>query len=327
MSDTGPAGTACCARCRRALRPPAPRGTPRRRDPDGAVVAVRSWPEGPICSGCFATACETYGTCPCCGAHRLLPGRDTSGRPVCTDCAGGLGDFTCSRCGKEGWNHYRKVCGRCVLTDRLTDALTDDTGQVSPPLVPLLTYLAAMPRPRTGILWLTKPHTRRLLDELAHGRVPLTHHGMDQLSPPRAVAHLRHLLIAAGILAPVDATLNRTTAWAADYLADLTSEDERRVLQRYDRWVLHRHLEHTARTGPLLPGRDTNHRYQLRQAHEFLTWARARRGGLDGLAQADLDAWATTATSGQRTAVRAFLAWTARTGLSPQVEVPLPLHQ
>lgn len=85
------------------------------------MVAVRNWPEGPVCSGCYAKARETYGTCPGCGTHRLLPGLD-QGRTVCTDCAGGIGNFTCARCGQEGWNHYKNTCGRCVLTDRLTAA-------------------------------------------------------------------------------------------------------------------------------------------------------------------------------------------------------------
>ena len=213
---------ASCARCHRALRPPARAGGPHGRDPDGRVVAVRLWPEGPVCSGCYATACETYGSCPACGLHRLLPGRDSTGRTVCTDCAGGIGDFTCTLCGNEGWNHYRGVCGRCVLRERLTSAMADTTGAVPPSLLPLLEYLCAMPRPRTGILWLTKPHTHRLLSALANGQVPLTHPGLDQLGPPKAVAHLRHLLIAAGTLPQIDSTLHRTTTWATDYIAGIT---------------------------------------------------------------------------------------------------------
>jgi len=93
----------------------------RQRDPHGCIlahnattgpstppqrvwVAIRTWPEGRICSGCFARACETYGACPGCGIHRLLPGRLTNGdgeqQPCCSDCAPGIGDFTCTRCGQ-----------------------------------------------------------------------------------------------------------------------------------------------------------------------------------------------------------------------------------
>ena len=316
-----------CARCHRGLRPPAPAGSPRRRDPDGRVVALRSWPEGPVCSGCYARACETYGTCSGCGAHRLLPGRSATGQLLCTDCADGLGNFTCARCGTEGWKHYRGLCGRCVLRDRLPIALAEPTGQVPATLAPLLEYLCAMPRPRTGILWLTKPHTHRLLAALAHGRIPLTHAGLDQLTPPKAVAHLRHLLIASGLLPPIDTTLHRTTAWAAGYLAAIPVEEDRSLLHRYDKWVLQRRLLEVARAGPLNPGQDANHRYQLRQAHEFLTWARETGQGLDGLTQADLDAWTLAATSGQRTAIRALLAWATKTSRSRPLDVPRPVTQ
>ncbi len=150
--DAHPAspGELCCARCHRPLRIPNKAG-PHPPDPRGRVwVAIRTWPEGKICSGCFAKACETYGLCNGCGADRLLPGLGPSGQRQCTDCAGGLGDFTCSRCGEEGWHHYRRVCGRCVLKDRLALALDDGTGQIRSELRPLFDHMVAMERPRSG---------------------------------------------------------------------------------------------------------------------------------------------------------------------------------
>ena len=59
-------------------------------------VAARKWPEGYLCSGCFARACETYGRCAGCGVERLVPGIGKDGEALCTTCAGGLGDFTCT---------------------------------------------------------------------------------------------------------------------------------------------------------------------------------------------------------------------------------------
>lgn len=82
-----------------------------------------------------------------------------------------------------------------------------------------------------------------------HGRVPLTQAGLDQLTPPKAVAHLRHLLIASGLLPPIDTTLHRTTAWAAGYLAAIHVEEDRSLLHRYDKWVLQRRLLEVARAG------------------------------------------------------------------------------
>ena len=313
MTGPGPK-PAVCARCRRPLRPPSPRGGPITARQRGVVVALRTWPEGPICSGCYAKACETYGTCPGCGVSRLLPGLDEHAAPVCTDCAGGIGNFTCTRCGHEGWNHGKGVCARCVLRDRLTAALDDGTGQVNPDLTPLLDHLCAMPRPRTGLLWLTKPHTHRLLRALAEHHVPLTHDGLATLDPYKAVAHLRQLLIAAGVLPDLDTTLRRIQEWTTGFLDGIADAQDRRTLEQYARWQLQRRLHQAAARSRLHPYRDQGNRYLLRQAHEMLTWLREQDQSLDTLNQAHLDTWATVATSGQASAAATFLRWAARTG-------------
>lgn len=124
---------------------------------------MRKWPDGYLCSGCYAKACETYGVCVGCGIDRLLPGIGASGESLCTDCAGGIGDFTCNRCGLEGLRHYAGICGRCVLADRLAVILDDGTGAVRPELVAFFDSIVAMSRPRSGILWLTKPHVPPIL--------------------------------------------------------------------------------------------------------------------------------------------------------------------
>lgn len=117
--------------------------------------------------------------------------------------------------------YYRGVCSRCVLADRLTDALNDGTGRINPTLQPLFDHLAAMPRPRTGILWLSKPPVLPMLHALAHNEVPLTHDGLDKLPQPyRSVAHLRQHLVAAGLLPPFDKTLRRATQWTTQFLAE-----------------------------------------------------------------------------------------------------------
>lgn len=114
--------------------------------------------DGYICAGCFATACETYGRCATCRVDRLVPGIADNGDRLCIDCAGGLGDYTCQRCGEEGWREHVGTCGRCVLRDRLAEVLDDGTGHVGPELAPFYEQVYAMSRPRSGILWLNKPH-------------------------------------------------------------------------------------------------------------------------------------------------------------------------
>jgi hypothetical protein len=168
-----------CARCQRPVRLPK-RPAPAEEVGLGRVLVVlRKWPEGHLCSGCFARACETYGRCAGCGVQRLVPGIGKDGEALYTTCAGGLGDFTCTRCGIEGWLHYAGICGRCVLADRLKVILDDGTGAIRPELVPFFDSVCAMSRPRSGILWLTKPHVPSILRAIALDQVPLTHDGLS----------------------------------------------------------------------------------------------------------------------------------------------------
>jgi hypothetical protein len=113
-----------CARCRRSVR-----------------LGAAHWPEGYLCAGCYGQALETYGACAGCGVDRLTPGLAPDGGKLCTDCAGGLGDFTCERCGQEARRYRRGVCGRCVLAERLHELLDDGTGRIRPELLPLFDTL------------------------------------------------------------------------------------------------------------------------------------------------------------------------------------------
>lgn len=72
--------------------------------------ALAGRPDGRICATCHMHALETYGQCAGCGADRLTPGIAPGGGRLCTDCAGGLGDFTCESCGREARRYRRGVC-------------------------------------------------------------------------------------------------------------------------------------------------------------------------------------------------------------------------
>ena len=62
-----------------------------------------------------------------------------------------------------------------MLTDRVSELLDDGTGRIRPELQPLAELITTMTRPRSGILWLSRPAPQRVLHALAHGQVPLTH--------------------------------------------------------------------------------------------------------------------------------------------------------
>lgn len=138
---------------------------------------------------------DTAGACTGCGVERLTPGLAPDGGKLCTDCAGGIGDFFCEQCGQEARRYRRGVCDRCVLTERLRALLDDGTGSVRTELLPLFDALRQIRRPWGALTWTSKPHTQRNLRALALKEVPLTHDGLSQLTPWRSVAYLRDLLM------------------------------------------------------------------------------------------------------------------------------------
>ena len=322
-SDAAPASLdgLSCARCRRPLR--IPNHKPPLPDPRGRVwVALRRWPEGLLCSGCFARACETYGVCDLCGVDRLLPGIGPTGQPRCTDCAGGLGDFRCTRCNEEGWLHYRGVCGRCVLRDRLALALDDGTGRIRPELVPLFDLVVGMERPRSGILWLTKPHVPPILKAIAHDQVPLTHDGVASLSPWRSAIYVRDLLVAASVMPPVDRCLFLFERWLPGWLDQIPDPGHRKTLHAFATWHVLRRLRTAAAAGPVGHYRDQIARRQLRLAAGFLEHL-ARRGiDLVDCRQSELDQWLAHANTTDNQQLRTFLRWAIKSRHMPRLHLP-----
>ncbi|MEU4396900.1 hypothetical protein [Kribbella sp. NPDC023855] len=286
------------------------------------VVANKHWPEGPICSGCFALACETYGHCTGCGVDRMLPGLSATGEGLCTDCAGGLGDYTCTRCGQEGWRHYAGICGRCVLTERLTTILDNGTGTIRPELTPLFESICAMPRPRSGILWLSRPHVLPILQALAHGDVPLTHDGLSTLTPWRSVAYVRDLLVACGTLRPIDRFLFLFEQWLPTWLDGIDNPEHRKLLHRFGTWHLLRRLRAAAQTGPIGHCRNQNARSHLRQAAAFLADLSAYGRSPQQCTQADLNRWFATAPRSAGQGARAFLRWAIDHHHIPRLTLP-----
>ena len=309
-----------CARCRRAFRPA---GTGRASIPDAAsgLAILRRWPDGPICSGCFAKAVETYGHCAACRVHRLLPGVGPAGQRWCTDCAGGLGNFTCARCGREGWIERVGTCGSCVLTDRINELLDDGTGRVRPELQPLADRITAMSRPRSGILWLSRPAPQGILRALAAGQVPLTHDGLSTLTPRRSVIYIRDLMIAAGILPPVDRFLFLFEQWWPTWLAGLDDPDHRKVLRHFITWHVLRTMRDTiARRGELGHGPNQLARQQLRAAAAFLHGLAGQGRTLPTCRQADIDRFLVHRAKAHD--MRPFLRWAMNGGHMPKLTLP-----
>ncbi|MBN9374886.1 MAG: hypothetical protein J0I40_05745 [Cellulomonas sp.] len=200
------------------------------------LVYMRRWPDGLICSGCFAKAMETYGICDGCSADRLLPGIGPDGQRWCTDCAGGLGDFTCTRCGREGWREHAGICGWCVLQDQVQEILNDGTGRIRLELMPLAAQILSMKRPRSGVLWLSRLEPQTVLRAIARGEVPLTHEGLHSLPHRRSAAYIRDLMVTAGILPPVDKWLFSFEQWWRGWLDELPDPEQRKMFRLFITW-------------------------------------------------------------------------------------------
>jgi len=127
-----------------------------------------------------------------------------------------------------------------------------------------------MARPRSGILWLTKPHVRPLLGQIATGQVPLTHEGIATLTPWRSAIYVRDLLVAVGTLPPVDRELFGFEQWLPRWLRQVEDEEHRKILTRYATWQVLRQLRAVADHGPIGHYRHQNARYRLRQAAVWL---------------------------------------------------------
>jgi hypothetical protein len=292
-----------CARCRRPVCTDA-----EKKHGNRAVRTRKWWPEGAICVRCYNHALDTYGVCAGCGVDRLLPGRNESGAAVCTDCAGGLGDFSCPRCGREGHRWTKSACARCVLTDQLTVVFDDGAGSIKPDLLPLYTSLCAMSRPRTGLTWLRKPHVAEILGALARGEVPLTHAGLTTLQPWRSADYIRDLLMECGTLPRVDRFLLMFERWLPEWLATIDDLGHRKLLNRFANWRVQRRLRLDAEDTPLSSYRINSARFSLRMAHSFLAELAAHGRDPVDCTQADIDRWFATKSSTSEQA-RSFLRW------------------
>lgn len=149
-----------------------------------------------LCQSCRTRLQRNPGTCPGCGAVRVLAFRDEQDRSVCAGCFGEEPTYRCRQCGRED-NCYGASCGTCTLRDRATVLLTDPaTGRIHPRLQPVFDALTTSDRPQTALYWLSRPpgHGPRVLTQMARGELEISHATFDQLPSDKSHNYLRDLL-------------------------------------------------------------------------------------------------------------------------------------
>jgi hypothetical protein len=127
--------------------------------------------------------------------------------------------------------------------------LDDGTGRIRPEPAPLVERLLAMNNPLTWLTWLTWLHPRKgrpgpadLLRALGRGQIELAHEAFHPRQPWRAAVHLRELLMACGVMPPIDRQLCSFERWLIGRIAGIDtwhtehSEHARSTLQAFLQW-------------------------------------------------------------------------------------------
>jgi hypothetical protein len=297
-----PRATTACARCGQD-RPPAAR-----------------WPEGPVCDTCYTNALRRRIPCASCGQIRRPvspPGPDAD---TCASCAGLPVASACADCGTEDKMFEKHRCARCSLRRRATMLLSAGTGNVPDTLAAVLEAISAARTPESALNWLRGGAGAAILADLAAGRLAVTHQALDQHPRPRAASHLRHMLIVGGVLPPRDEELARTEQWLAALLATIEVPGHRQLVHAFATWHVMRRLRRTAGTSRRPRTYTAHARNTIKAAARFLSWLSGRGTTLPGCRQRDVEDW--LATSPGAGYVREFLAWAARHGHGPHLDVP-----
>lgn len=316
-----PANHEPCARCGRQRR-----------------VAVRT-PDGPLCGTCRprpVTACSICGRqarcetsrltgrpwcgackqrrarCAGCGQVRLVRS-GTLDVPLCGPCtAPGSAARPRSSCPGCGETRLQSgPCGRCGLGQRLHDLLSGPGGLIQPELEQLRQMLAAAPRPKPVLAWLTRSPAAAVLADIADGRRPLTHQALDELPRSGHLDHLRRLLVSAGALPARDEYLTRFEQHAADTIAAHDDPARRQLLHRYAIWHLLRRMRRASSRQPLTYRQLDDARQRLYGAIAFLDWLTARGLTISTCGQADLDIWRSSPAVPHKKDARHFVRWAA----------------
>jgi hypothetical protein len=212
------------------------------------------WPGDQLCNSCFYAAMRTHGICPRCGHDGVLPGRAnrTDLRPVCLSCAGIPGNYTCTTCATEGEIFRKGRCARCAIRDDLTTLMVHDTADPAA-MSTIVEILCGVDRPESIYTWKRSPKVHDLLTDLASGRIPLTHDGLDSLGRGRHISHLRSMLEHHGLLPPRDEHLAQFESWLAAKLDAITERSVRSPVEQFATW---HHLNRLRRNS--LPGQSSD---------------------------------------------------------------------
>ena len=280
------------------------------------------WPEGPVCEPCYRSSLMRRGQCSGCDEGRRLVFPPGPGATHCADCAGVKGLATCKTCGAEERPHSKGRCVRCALELRARELLGEKGG----PFGVLYQAIVTAPNPYSVHNWLRSSGPSHILKEIVAGTFELSHEALDAYPRRRSADHLRHLLVAASLLAPRDDALVSLEAWVARRLEDVKDVQRRRLLRSYATWrVLRRARQRAERAGRVRT--PTRHaKYCLNAAIAFLDFCDRRQRELADCTQQDVEDWLVDGPP-SAAEVGDFLDWTATSKITRRFILPSQPHR
>jgi hypothetical protein len=229
---------------------------------------------------------------------------------------------TCAVCGREDKLYERGRCERCSLARRTAELMTGPDGKVPAALVGVHDTIVASARPRKALNWLRQGAGAPILAELAAGTLALSHEALDAHPRPRAANHVRHMLVAHGVLVPRDEQLVTLERRNAETIAAIDRPEDRTTVAAFATWRVVRGVRRRAERNTT--GRTAiNHaRNQILSTVRFLDWLASHHLTLATCTQGDLELWLATGPP-SRHDIYHFVEWTSNRKLSAKLNVPL----
>ena len=202
---------------------------------------------------------------------------------------------------------------RCASTERVTNLLSDEAGQIASQLQPLADALATA---HTGSImtWLRVGKSARLLATLAAEQRPITHESLDELSQDGATHYIRQLLVTTGILPAREEYFAQLQLWANRTIAHLPA-NQARIIRPYAEWRVIRDARRRVSRRPFTAGSAASDRQKIATAITFLTWVDEQQLTLDSITQLQLEQWLDTNPNKQKY-LTAFARWVNKQGLA-----------
>lgn len=258
--------------------------------------------------------------------HRICadcatPRRRTIPDPGCPDCRSTL-SRVCPSC-QDTWFDRNGACLRCRLHRRIDLFTANAVPDRLTGLEAFFDHLGHARDPVSSLGWLYRDGVaQRLVTDHLHGRDELTHDVLDAAvlstvaKRSNAVQHLRHLLIASGVLAERDEHLHRLQT-AADRLVAASPASTALVLRQWISWRIIPGVRRRAGTRPCTPGSTTSAMGVIHSIQQFLDWLDRHGSSLEEATPLLVDQWTLGTSRARVQHVAGFLTWAERQRLAP----------